>query len=147
MRAIIQRVNSAQVIVDENTVGEIQNGYLIYLGITHTDTSFTADKLIDKILKIRLFPSESKPINANISSVEGEILVISQFTLYASTKKGNRPNFMLAAKPEQAKLLYDYFVKKLDTEYEHKIASGCFGADMKVISENDGPINIIVDID
>ncbi|SHE32497.1 D-tyrosyl-tRNA(Tyr) deacylase [Psychroflexus salarius] len=147
MRAIIQRVNSAQVIVDENTVGEIQKGYLIYLGITHTDTSFTADKLVDKILKIRLFPSDSKPINANISSIEGEILVVSQFTLYASTKKGNRPNFRLAAKPEHAELLYDYFVKKLESAYKHKIASGRFGADMKVISENDGPINIIVDID
>ena len=147
MRAIIQRVNSAQVIVEENTVGEIQNGYLIYLGITHTDTSFTADKLISKLLKIRLFPSEGKPINANLSSAKGEILVVSQFTLYASNKKGNRPNFRLAAKPEQAELLYNYFVKKLETDFENKVASGRFGADMKVISENDGPINIIVDID
>ncbi|MGO3237589.1 MAG: D-aminoacyl-tRNA deacylase, partial [Psychroflexus halocasei] len=111
------------------------------------DTKEIADQFIDKLLKIRLFPSEGKAINANISSVEGEILVVSQFTLYASTKKGNRPSFMDAAKPGLAEELYNYVVEQLQNQYHNKVASGVFGADMQVSSINDGPINIILDID
>lgn len=147
MRAVVQRVKNAKVEVDQKNVGEINQGYLVYLGITHSDTKEIADQLIDKLLKIRLFPSEGKAINANISSVEGEILVVSQFTLYASTKKGNRPSFMDAAKPNHAEELYNYVVEKLQNKYHHKTASGVFGADMQVNSINDGPINIILDID
>lgn len=147
MRAIIQRVSSAQVVVDNAVVGHIKQGYLVYLGLTHTDTSQTADNFIDKLLKIRLFPSDEKPIDANISKIEGEILVVSQFTLYASTKKGNRPNFIQAAKPQQAELLYNYFVKKLELTHNHKVASGRFGADMQVSSINDGPVTIILEKD
>lgn len=147
MRAIVQRVCEASVEVNQNEIGAIQKGYLVYLGITHTDTIEIAEKFIDKLLKIRLFPSEGRPINTNISNVEGEILVISQFTLYASTKKGNRPSFIEAAKPDQAESLYDYFVKKLGKSYSEKVAAGQFGADMKVTSVNDGPINIILDVD
>ncbi|MDN6280813.1 MAG: D-aminoacyl-tRNA deacylase, partial [Psychroflexus sp.] len=146
MRAIVQRVSKASVEVNQNEIGAIQKGYLVYLGITHIDTIEIADKLIEKLLKIRLFPSEGKAINANISSVEGEILVVSQFTLYAATKKGNRPSFMDAAKPDQAESLYDYVVKKLGESYSEKVAAGQFGADMKVTSVNDGPINIILDV-
>ncbi|MGO2101634.1 MAG: D-aminoacyl-tRNA deacylase [Psychroflexus halocasei] len=147
MRAVIQRVTNAKVEVDQKIVGEAQQGYLVYLGVTHTDTKEIADQFIDKLLKIRLFPSEEKAINTNISSVEGEILVVSQFTLYASTKKGNRPSFMDAAKPGLAEELYNYVVEQLQNQYHNKVASGVFGADMQVSSINDGPINIILDID
>lgn len=146
MRAIVQRVSEASVEVNKNEIGAIQKGYLVYLGITHTDTIEIADQFIKKLLKIRLFPSEGKPMNTNVSNVESEILVVSQFTLYASTKKGNRPSFVEAAKPDQAESLYDYIVKKLEESYSEKVAAGQFGADMKVTSINDGPINIILDV-
>lgn len=147
MKAVVQRVANAKVEVEDENVGEIDQGYLVYLGITHDDTKEIADQLIQKLLKIRLFPFDGKAINANIASVNGQLLIVSQFTLYASTKKGNRPSFIEAAKPEHAKGLYNYVIEQLQKQYEHKVASGVFGADMQVSSVNDGPINIILEFE
>lgn len=145
MKLIIQRVNSASISIEHQLERKINRGYLVYLGITHTDTSYTADKMVDKLLKIRLFPSKGKPMNENIETVDGDILIVSQFTLYADTQKGNRPNFIKAAKPQQAELLYNYFVKKLELNYGKPIKTGVFGANMKVISENDGPVTVTLE--
>ncbi|MBK6338186.1 MAG: D-tyrosyl-tRNA(Tyr) deacylase [Bacteroidetes bacterium] len=145
MRAVIQRVNSASVEVDKKIISKINQGLLIFLGIHFSDSEKDLDWLVKKIVGLRIFSDENEKMNLSISDVDGEILIISQFTLFASTKKGNRPSFLLAAKPEKAIPLYQLFIDKMEKETSKKIATGIFGADMKILLENDGPVTIIID--
>ena len=145
MRAVIQRVNSASVEVDKKIISKINQGLLIYLGIYFSEREKDLDWLVKKIVGLRIFSDENEKMNLSISDVDGEILIISQFTLFASTKKGNRPSFLLAAKPEKAIPLYQLFIDKMEKETSKKIATGIFGADMKILLENDGPVTIIID--
>lgn len=145
MRAVIQRVNSASVEADKKIISKINQGLLIFLGIHFSDSEKDLDWLVKKIVGLRIFSDENEKMNLSISDVDGEILIISQFTLFASTKKGNRPSFLLAAKPEKAIPLYQLFIDKMEKETSKKIATGIFGADMKILLENDGPVTIIID--
>jgi D-tyrosyl-tRNA(Tyr) deacylase len=145
MRAVIQRVNSASVEVNKKTISKINQGLLVFLGIHISDTERDLDWLVKKIVGLRIFSDENEKMNLSINDVNGEMLIISQFTLFASTKKGNRPSFLLAAKPEKAIPLYQLFIDKIEKETAKKIATGIFGADMKILLENDGPITIIID--
>ena len=144
MRAVIQRVNSASVEVDKKIISKINQVLLIFLGIHFSDSEKDLDWLVKKIVGLRIFSDENEKMNLSISDVDGEILIISQFTLFASTKKGNRPSFLLAAKPEKAIHLYQLFIDKMEKETSKKIATGIFGADMKILLENDGPVTIII---
>lgn len=144
MRAIIQRVSQASVTVNKNTVGEIAHGFLILLGITHSDTAMDADWIVGKISKLRIFEDDDGKLNKNITNVEGSILLVSQFTLYGNCKKGNRPSFMDAARPEQAKPMYEYVIAKLQ-EAGITVETGSFGEYMKVSLVNDGPTTILLD--
>ncbi len=145
MRVVLQRVNYANVKVDGETIGEIKKGYLALLGISNEDTKEIADKMVNKIKNLRIFDDENDRINLSISDVEGSLLVVSQFTLYADCQKGNRPSFTLAAKPDMAEELYEYFLSKC-TEVFGKVQHGSFGADMKVTLENDGPFTVIIEM-
>lgn len=145
MRAIVQRVKKSSVKVAGKTVGEIGQGLNILLGIKNDDTEAKADKLAQKILKLRIFDDQSEKINLSVSEKRASILVISQFTLYADTSKGNRPSFSAAAPPEKANKLYNYFIQKLK-ESNLNIATGIFGAKMEVEIINDGPVTIIIEI-
>jgi D-tyrosyl-tRNA(Tyr) deacylase len=145
MRAVIQRVSSADVKVNQQIVGAINHGLLVLLGITHTDTEKDMDYLIKKILQLRIFNDEHGVMNLSVQDIIGELLIVSQFTLYADTKKGNRPSYQDAAKPEHAKALYEQFIIKIKQYYNGKIATGIFGADMKVQILNDGPVTITID--
>ena len=145
MRLLVQRVSNASVKVENKLIGKIDKGFLVFLGITHTDTKEIADYLINKLCKLRIFEDENNKMNLCIKDVQGEILIISQFTLYADTQKsGNRPSFTDAAKPEYANELYEYFVKKCK-ENEINTQTGKFGANMKVELLNDGPVTIILE--
>ena len=144
MKAVIQRVSHASVSISQKIHGQIDNGFMILLGITSSDTSEDADWLVKKILGLRIFNDSEGKMNLDIKSTLGSILLISQFTLYASTKKGNRPSFIHAAHPDQAIPLYDLFTFKLK-EHNIKVETGIFGADMKVSLVNDGPVTIIID--
>lgn len=144
MRLVIQRVTHASVTVDETVLGNINHGYVVLLGIGHNDTTETADKLIKKMLHLRIFEDENGKSNLSLSDVDGELLIISQFTLLADCRKGNRPSFINAAKPEQANQLYEYFLQKCK-ETVPVVQAGQFGADMKVSLLNDGPFTIILD--
>ena len=145
MRAVIQRVNSASVEVDKKIISKINQGLLIFLEIHFSDSEKDLDWLVKKIVGLRIFSDENEKMNLSISDVDGEILIISQFTLFASTKKGNRPSFLLAAKPEKAIPLFQLFIDKMEKETSKKIATGIFEADMKILLENDGPVTIIID--
>lgn len=145
MRAIVQRVKKSSVKVAGKTVGEIGQGLNILLGIKNDDTEAKADKLAQKILKLRIFEDQSGKINLSVSEKRASILVISQFTLYADTSKGNRPSFIAAAHPEKANKLYNYFIQKLK-ESNLNVATGIFGAKMEVEIINDGPVTIIIEI-
>lgn len=145
MRVVLQRVSEAAVKISGVPVGEIQHGFLILLGIETEDDRSDADYLIQKITQMRVFADADGKMNLNVQDVQGGLLVVSQFTLHASTKKGNRPSFIRAARPEQAIPLYEYFLQQLQTMLPGKIASGKFGADMKVSLINDGPVTIIMD--
>lgn len=145
MRVVIQRVNHASVTVDGKITGKIQKGYLILLGVAPTDTEKDCDKLVDKIKGLRIFSDENDKINRSISDVNGSVLVVSQFTLYASCKKGNRPSFVNAAEPVLAERLYQYFVKSVSEKINPSVQTGIFGADMKVSLENDGPFTVVID--
>jgi D-aminoacyl-tRNA deacylase len=145
MKVIIQRVSKSVVYVDNKIVGKINAGLNILVGFTVDDNEIIVDKLIDKILKLRIFDDKNNKINLSIKEVGGEILLISQFTLYAETKNGNRPSFTKAAKTELAKKLYDYMFLKLSSSV--KTYSGVFGANMIVEIINDGPLTIIIDSD
>ncbi len=145
MRAVIQRVSSSSVSINDSCVGEISEGLLILLGIEHEDANEDADWLIQKIVQMRIFEDGDGKMNLSVKDVDGGILVVSQFTLHASTKKGNRPSFIAAAAPEQARELYDSFLKKLESVYGKNIPSGEFGANMQVALVNDGPVTILID--
>ncbi len=145
MRVVLQRVSEAAVKISGECVGEIQHGFCILLGIETEDDTSDADYLIQKVSQMRVFSDVEGKMNLNIQEVDGSVLVVSQFTLHASTKKGNRPSFIRAARPEQAIPLYEYFLQQLQTLLPGKIASGKFGADMKVSLINDGPVTIIMD--
>ena len=144
MRAVIQRVLRAGVTVDAEVVGRIQKGFMILLGVSDEDTRETAKKLADKICKLRIFEDENGKTNLSLADVGGELLVISQFTLYADCRKGNRPSFIKAGAPDEANRLYEYF---MDCCREHVtvVERGQFGADMKVELVNDGPFTLMLD--
>lgn len=146
MRFLIQRVQNADVTVENETIGAIGNGLLVFVGVSNTDTREIADKMIHKLLNLRIFSDENDKTNLNLSSANGELLIISQFTLYADCKHGNRPSFIDAGKPELANELYEYIIAKCK-ESAAKVAHGEFGADMKVSLLNDGPFTIMLDSD
>lgn len=145
MIAVIQRVSEATVTIENKIKGKIAIGFLVLLGITHTDTEEDIDWLAKKILGLRIFSDEEGKMNLDLEAVKGNILLISQFTLHSSTKKGNRPSFIDAARPEIAIPLYEKMIEKLSTDLGKKIETGIFGADMKVALVNDGPVTIIMD--
>lgn len=145
MKIVLQRVSSASVTIENKVVADIQKGLLILVGIEDTDGQEDIDWLVGKITKIRVFDDENHVMNLSVQDIDGDIIVVSQFTLHASTKKGNRPSYIKAAKPDIAIPLYENFVKKLDFELGKKIQTGIFGADMKVSLLNDGPVTIIID--
>ena len=144
MRAVIQRVSQAKVVVDDNTVGQINRGFMILLGVHEQDTQADVDYLVGKISKLRVFEDDQQKMNRSIMDVGGEILSISQFTLFADTKKGNRPSFVQAAKPDTAIPLYEAFNEGL-RQAGIPVETGIFGADMKCHLVNDGPVTIIID--
>ena len=144
MKFVIQRVKSASVTVDNNIVGNIDKGFLVLIGITHTDTKETADILIKKLLKLRIFEDENEKMNLALNDVDGELLLVSQFTLYANCTGGNRPDFLNAAKPDYANELYEYIIEECKKQVNN-VQTGIFGADMKVNLLNDGPVTIILD--
>lgn len=144
MRAVIQRVSQAKVVVDDNTVGQIGKGFMILLGVHEQDTQADVDYLVGKVSKLRVFEDDQQKMNRSIIDVGGEILSISQFTLFADTKKGNRPSFVQAAKPDTAIPLYEAFNEGL-RQVGIPVETGIFGADMKCHLVNDGPVTIIID--
>ena len=145
MRLLVQRVKYANVKVNNEIIGKIDNGFLVFLGITYTDTEENADYLVQKLINLRVFEDENEKMNLSIQDINGELLIISQFTLYADTKKsGNRPSFIDAAKPEQANKLYEYFIEKCKEKGIYT-QTGEFGADMKVELLNDGPVTIMLE--
>ena len=145
MIAVIQRVSQASVTIENKIKGQIDLGFMILLGITHTDTQEDIEWLSKKIVGLRVFGDEEGKMNLDIKSVDGNILLISQFTLHASTKKGNRPSFIEAARPEIAIPLYEKIITQLEFDLGKSIETGTFGADMKVSLLNDGPVTIIID--
>lgn len=145
MRIVIQRVSEASVTISKEKVAEIDNGLLILVGIEDLDTNEDINWLVGKISNLRIFPDENQVMNLSIKDVNGEIIVVSQFTLHASTKKGNRPSYIKAAKHDFAIPMYEKFVANLEVELGKKIQTGQFGADMKVALINDGPVTIIID--
>lgn len=145
MIAVIQRVTQASVTIDNEIKGQIGLGFMVLLGITHTDTQEDIEWLSKKIVGLRVFGDEEGKMNLDLKSVDGNILLISQFTLHASTKKGNRPSFIEAARPEIAIPLYEKMIAQLEFDLGKTIQTGTFGADMKVSLLNDGPVTIIID--
>ncbi|MDP5157322.1 MAG: D-aminoacyl-tRNA deacylase [Flaviramulus sp.] len=145
MKAVIQRVLKASVTIEGNKVANINSGLLILLGIVNDDTQNDIDWLSNKIVNLRIFGDENNVMNKSLLDVDGDAVVVSQFTLYASTKKGNRPSYIKAAKPDMAIPLYESFVKQIETDLAKKVQTGQFGADMKVELLNDGPVTIIID--
>ena len=145
MRAVVTRVSQASVVIDGQTVGEIGKGFLVLLGIAPEDTEAQAEKLADKVCGLRVFSDEAGKMNLNLEAAGGELLVVSQFTLYADCRKGNRPSFIRAARPEVAEPLYAYFNHYLRAEYGLRVETGRFGADMKVSLLNNGPVTICID--
>ena len=145
MRAVLTRVKSASVAVDGKTIGQIGQGFLILLGITHEDTEAQAVKLADKLVGLRIFEDEDEKMNLDILNVGGEVLAVSQFTLCADVKKGNRPSFIRSAAPDRANELYELYCSKLLENGVKNVQKGIFGADMKVELLNDGPVTILYD--
>lgn len=145
MRAVIQRVTQAECRVDEQVTGAIEQGLLVFLGIEDADTSEDLDWLAQKIAGIRIFSDEQGLMNKALADIEGNILLISQFTLFAATKRGNRPGFTRAARPDKAIPLYEEMIKKLSTLLQKEVQTGTFGADMKISLLNDGPVTITID--
>lgn len=146
MRFIVQRVAHASVTIDGNVEGAIDNGFMVLIGIRDDDTKEIADKMVDKLIKLRIFEDENGKSNIDLDAVSGGLLLISQFTLYADCKKGNRPSYIRAAKPDLAIPLYDYIVDECNKRVS-KVETGVFGADMKVELLNDGPFTIVLDSD
>ena len=145
MRIVIQRVREASVKINDEIVGEIKQGLLVLLGIEHVDAELDVDYLIQKLIHLRIFGDDEGKMNLSVSDISGDLLIVSQFTLFADTKKGNRPSFIRSARPEQAIPLYDYFLSQLKKEFSGKIENGVFGANMQVELINDGPVTIIMD--
>ena len=146
MRVVLQRVTQASVKVDGEVIGSIQKGFLILLGVSNEDNETVADKMADKICKLRIFADENGKTNLSLTDVGGELLVVSQFTLYADCKHGNRPSFIKAGKPDMANEMYEYIIAKCREQVE-TVETGEFGADMKVELLNDGPFTILLDSD
>ncbi|AZA62371.1 MULTISPECIES: D-aminoacyl-tRNA deacylase [Chryseobacterium] len=144
MKVVIQRVSEASVKVDGIVVGEINKGFMLLIGIDENDEKTDADWLVQKILNLRVFSDENDKLNLSVKDINGEILCISQFTLIADYKKGNRPSFIKAAKPDKAIPLFEYFKEEL-SKSDLRLESGIFGADMKVSLINDGPVTIVMD--
>jgi D-tyrosyl-tRNA(Tyr) deacylase len=145
MRIVVQRVSEASVQIDNELVGQIDAGMMILLGIEEADDQSDSDWLVQKVLGLRIFSDEEGKMNRSIAEMNGRFLVVSQFTLHASTKKGNRPSYIRAARPEHAIPLYEYFIQQLGILSNTTIERGKFGADMKVSLLNDGPVTIIID--
>lgn len=145
MRAVVQRVQRAAVEIEGQTVAQIEQGLLVFLGVTDGDTAEDVAWLAGKIARLRIFADEAQAMNRSLTDVGGQALVVSQFTLYASTRRGNRPSFIAAARPETAVPLYEAFVKALRTETGREVPTGVFGADMQVSLVNDGPVTILID--
>lgn len=145
MKAVIQRVKQASVAVDGKIAGEIADGLLILLGAGNDDSEKDCEKLADKISKLRIFSDENDKINLSVNDINGDILVVSQFTLYADCRKGNRPSFVNACEPSRANSLYEYFMAYLGTRINGKVEHGIFGADMKVSLLNDGPFTVVME--
>ena len=144
MKLVIQRVKNAQVEVENKIVGKINQGFLVLLGVTHEDTKENADYLVKKLCNLRVFEDQNQKMNLGLKQVNGELLIVSQFTLYADCTQGNRPSFINAAKPDKANELYEYFCNECQKN-EIKVEKGIFGADMKVKLINDGPVTIILE--
>ncbi len=145
MRVVIQRVSKASITVEGNVTGEIQMGLLVLLGIEDADSDEDIHWLSGKIVALRIFNDEKGVMNKSVNEVDGDILLVSQFTLHASTKKGNRPSYIRASKPDVAVPLYEKMIRQLEADLGKKIATGIFGADMKVELLNDGPVTIVID--
>lgn len=145
MRAVLQRVSEASVTIEGSMVASIEMGLLVFVGIEDTDTKEDIDWLTAKIAKLRIFNDADGVMNLSMQDVGGEVIVVSQFTLHAATKKGNRPSYIKASKPEIAIPLYEAFIRKMGEELGKKVQTGRFGADMKVALINDGPVTIIID--
>ncbi len=146
MKALIQRVSHASVVVGDKEIGAIEQGILLLLGIEKEDNELHADKLLDKLLKYRIFSDDQDRMNLSVSDIQGGVLAISQFTLAAETKKGLRPGFSTAKPPAEAEGLYDYFVQRLQEIHQGPVATGEFGADMKVSLCNDGPVTFLLEV-
>ena len=144
MKLVIQRVANAQVEVDEKIVGKINKGYLVLFGVKEGDSIEQADALADKLCKLRIFEDENEKMNLSINDIDGELLIVSQFTLYANCEKGNRPSFVEAMEPKKANEIYEYFVEKCK-EKVRKVEKGVFGAHMRVSLLNDGPVTIVLE--
>ena len=145
MRVVLQRVSEASVTIEENVKSSIEKGFLILVGIEAEDTQEDIEWLCRKIINMRIFGDEDDKMNLSLKDIDGEALIISQFTLHASTKKGNRPSFIKAAKPEVAIPLYEAFIKEFEKQFKKEVGTGEFGADMKINLLNDGPVTIIID--
>ena len=145
MKIVVQRVKHASVKVDNKIVGKINEGFLVLLGVTHGDTKQEADYLVKKLCNLRIFEDENEKMNLSLKDVEGELLIVSQFTLYADCSGGNRPSFIESAKPDMANELYEYFCECMSKNGIGTVEKGIFGADMKISLVNDGPVTIIID--
>ena len=145
MRLVIQRVNKAKVYIDQQLHSEIKKGLLILIGITHDDLNDDADYLVSKCSKLRVFDDHEGKMNLSIKDVKGEVLLVSQFTLHASTKKGNRPSYIKAARPESAIPIYNYFIQEMNVAIGQQVKTGVFGANMQIELTNDGPVTILMD--
>ncbi|MEO1033668.1 MAG: D-aminoacyl-tRNA deacylase [Bacteroidota bacterium] len=145
MKVVVQRVSEASVVIDKKKVASVKNGLLVLLGIINEDTHEDIEWLCKKIINLRIFPDENNIMNMSLLDAKGELILVSQFTLHASTKKGNRPSYIKAAKPDVAIPLYETFKEKLQSHLSQPIQTGQFGADMKVQLINDGPVTIIID--
>lgn len=146
MRFVVQRVSKANVAVDGQIIGAIEKGFLVFIGVNNADTKEIADKLVKKLVGLRIFKDENGKTNLDLKAVDGSLLIVSQFTLYADCKKGNRPSFINAGSPDMAEELYEYVIKQCQKEIPH-VEHGEFGADMKVSLVNDGPFTVILDSD
>ncbi len=144
MKFVIQRVEEASVEIDKKTIAEIKQGYLVLIGIAHEDTKEIADYLINKLINLRVFEDKEGKMNLSLKDIDGELLLVSQFTLYGDCSRGNRPSFSQAGKPEEANKLYEYIVKECKQKVE-TVKSGVFGANMKINLINDGPVTIIME--
>ncbi|KAF2341318.1 D-aminoacyl-tRNA deacylase [Flavobacterium tistrianum] len=145
MKVVIQRVSEASVTVDNKKTADIKKGLLVLVGIEEADTQEDIDWLAGKIIKMRIFGDENDVMNCSVQDIDGDIIVVSQFTLHASTKKGNRPSYIKAAKPDFAIPMYENFVQAVEKELGKKVQTGIFGADMKITLLNDGPVTIVMD--